>query len=53
MRAPEGGLIYAVYALAENLHKTVHEVLQMPQHEFQGWMAYFEEKEKRMKRKWH
>lgn len=37
-----------VYALAEALHKCVYEIEQMPMTEYMGWLAYFEERNRRM-----
>lgn len=34
------------YQVAETLHKTLGEVLEMPVEEFNGWVAYFKEKAK-------
>lgn len=30
-----------VYRIADRLHKTVHELGEMPYSEFIGWLAYF------------
>jgi hypothetical protein len=32
------------YFLAEHLHKTVAEILQMDVREYQGWLAWFQMK---------
>ena len=34
--------IYNVLSLAERLHKTVAEILQMTTYEFMLWLSYFE-----------
>jgi len=34
------------YQLAEVLHKTVAELDEIPQEEFEGWQAHFERKRK-------
>lgn len=34
------------YSLAEHLHKTVAEIEQMTYEEFNGWVAYFEVRNK-------
>ena len=39
MRGGGGADLIAVYALAERLGKFAHEVLQMPAHEMNGWIA--------------
>ena len=41
MRGPDGGFLVTVYAVAERLGLTVSRVLDMPQAEFSGWLAYF------------
>lgn len=33
--------VFCYFALADRLHKTVDEILQMPMVEFTGWLAYF------------
>jgi len=47
MRGPERGYLVTVYAVAERLGLTVRDVLGMPEHEFSGWLAYFEETAKK------
>ena len=36
-----------VYALAERLNKTVGEIRQMPESEFNGWLAFISHKDKK------
>lgn len=43
----QDGDLFAVYGLAEHLHKTVGEVLAMSTDEFAGWMAYLQIKANR------
>jgi len=38
------------YFLAELLHKTVAEIMEMDIREYMGWSAYFRLKEERQKR---
>lgn len=37
------------YALAEKLHKTLEELQEITIQEYQGWMAYLEIKQEKMK----
>jgi|TARA_R100000951_G_scaffold115592_1_gene124185 hypothetical protein len=37
------------YALAENLHKTLEELQEITIQEYQGWIAYLEIKQEKMK----
>jgi hypothetical protein len=41
--------LYAVFQLAEHLHKTVAEILEMPDAEFSAWFAYLKLKKERTK----
>ena len=34
--------VYSVFGLAERLHKSASEILQMPVYEFNMWIAYFD-----------
>lgn len=36
----------AIFSLAEKLHKTVGEIMEMPVDEFLGWAVYFQRKRK-------
>jgi len=38
-----------VYALADRLHKFAHEVLAMPAEELNGWLAYIEHQNRKLK----
>ena len=42
MSSPGGGSLFAVYALADRLGKTVGEIMKMPESEFGGWVGYLE-----------
>ena len=42
--------MFAVYQLAEALHKSVDEVQAMSEEQFMGWVAYFRIKQERSKR---
>lgn len=42
MRSPDGGRLYAKYAVAERLGQTLAAIERMSEAEFSGWMAYFE-----------
>lgn len=37
----------SAYSLAEMLHKFLWEVEQLPSSEYMGWIAYFDEKERK------
>jgi hypothetical protein len=39
-----------MFQLAEALHKTVGEIMEMSASEFMGWVEYYKIKEKRSKR---
>lgn len=40
MRSEEGADVLFIYALADRLGKTATEIVAMPVHEREGWLAY-------------
>jgi hypothetical protein len=40
MRSEEGADLLFIYALADRLSKTASEIVAMPTHEREGWLAY-------------
>jgi hypothetical protein len=38
--------LFAIYSIAESLHKTIAEIEEMTVEEFIGWIAYFNKKAK-------
>lgn len=41
MSSEGGDDLLFIYTLADRLHKTVDEILQISIHEREGWLAYF------------
>jgi hypothetical protein len=45
--------LYAFYVVAEKLHKTISEVMEMEEIEFKGWIAYLDLKSDKINAKHH
>jgi hypothetical protein len=42
--------MYFIFMLAEHLHKTLDEIMDLTTLEIEGWSAYFDIKNERMKK---
>lgn len=51
MRAREGAELAFQYTLAHDLGKTITEIHAMSCEEFSGWLAWYQERHERTKRK--